>query len=392
MERLAFNEILVFVAGSTPQIITETIYALAQQYPPIYPDKIFIITTAPGKRRAMQTLIEQGILENLCAEYAIPSVKLSDDSFLVIKDENDVELDDLRTVEANEIAGDQIAQFLRRMSAEPNCRLHCSLSGGRKSMSYFMGVAFQLFARQWDKLYHVLVSPEFEGNEHFFYKPRCNQRIRTHSHDGDPRYLNTDDAEITLVELPLIFLRDKFSLTGRGVRNLVAEGQTHIDSATVQRPLRVDFAERCIYIGTTAIELLPTQLMIYAAFLRLKQPACRDLSRSYCHECSSCFVPLAELAHREALELMVLDYQRMYLANPFKKDELLEKWEEGLDTELLRQHISKINRNLKEQLKNPTLLPFYRIDTIRQYGKSRYGVRVEKKKVSFGQVTPPAGA
>ena len=334
----------------------------------------------------------EGRLARLCGDYGIPPVTLCDDSFLVIKDGFGCEVDDIRTLEANEAAGDQVAQFLRRLSAEPNCRLHCSLSGGRKSMSYFMGVAFQLFARQWDKLYHVLVSPEFEGNEHFYYKPRVNQLIPVLARDGSSRELHTDDAQVTLVELPLIFLRDKFSLSGGAVRDLVAQGQQHIDLATVPLPLRVDFAERCLYIGETPIELLPTQLMIYVSFLRLKKRDCAAASRACCSECSACFVSLGELADRPALEVMVLDYQQMYPGNPFKKDELLEKWEEGLDTDLLRQHISKINRNLKEQLKNPTLLPLYRIDTIRQYARSRYGVRVEKGRISFQPVAPaPAG-
>lgn len=36
MLKNGFREILVFVAGATPQIITETIYALSQKIPPVY--------------------------------------------------------------------------------------------------------------------------------------------------------------------------------------------------------------------------------------------------------------------------------------------------------------------------------------------------------------------
>ncbi|WP_224961244.1 CRISPR-associated ring nuclease Csm6 [Geomonas subterranea] len=378
-----FQEIFVFVAGGTPQIITETIYALAQQSPPVYPDQLYVITTAPGKRRAQETLVADGILAQLCREYDIPTVLLEDDSFIVLTDMEGRELLDIRTVEANETAGDQVTCILRRLSAQPNCRLHCTLSGGRRSMSYFMGVAFQLFARQWDKLYHVLVSPEFEENSGFFYKPRVDRQIEGYSRDGESRVLNTRDAEVSLVELPLIFLRDKFSVSGGGVRDMVAQGQKHIDTATVQLHVRVDFAERCIYIGKTAIELLPTQLMIYTTFLRRKHSNRCSSSRTHCYECNSCFVLLGDLADRQALEDMVLDYERMYISNPFKKDELLEKWEYGLDIDLLRQHISKINRAIKEQLNDATLLPFYKIDSIKHYGKGRYGVRVEKEKISI---------
>jgi CRISPR-associated protein (TIGR02584 family) len=31
------KEVFIFVAGATPQIITETIYALSQKDPPVYP-------------------------------------------------------------------------------------------------------------------------------------------------------------------------------------------------------------------------------------------------------------------------------------------------------------------------------------------------------------------
>jgi CRISPR-associated protein (TIGR02584 family) len=44
------KEVLIFVAGTTSQIITETIYALIHQKPPVYPDEIHVITTTHGKR------------------------------------------------------------------------------------------------------------------------------------------------------------------------------------------------------------------------------------------------------------------------------------------------------------------------------------------------------
>lgn len=383
MTNNSFKEILVFVAGGTPQIITETIYALAQQPSPIYPDQIYVITTGPGKQKAIDTLLDGGVLANLCLEYNIPSIVMNENSFITLTDGNGKVFDDIRTVEANEIAGDQVTHILRSLSAQPNSRLHCVLSGGRRSMSYFMGVAFQLFARQWDKLYHVLVSPEFGENPNFYYKPKHNQQINGRSHCGHNQVLNTDDAEISLIELPLIFLRDKISVNGTAVRDMVAQGQKHIDTATMQLPIQVNFADRCIYIGDNSIELLPIQLMIYATFLRVKlAKECIGLL-THCYECNSCFILLADIAHRKSLESMALDYERMYSSNPFKRDELLDKWKEGLEIDLLRQHISKINRAIKEQLDDATLLPFYKIDTIKQYGRGRYGVRVEKEKITI---------
>lgn len=50
MRKTGYKEIFIFIVGSTPQIITETIYALAIGKPAIYPEEIYIITTAIGKK------------------------------------------------------------------------------------------------------------------------------------------------------------------------------------------------------------------------------------------------------------------------------------------------------------------------------------------------------
>ena len=48
----AWREILVAVAGLTPQLITETFYYLTQvRDPPVAIDEINVLTTQPGGRR-----------------------------------------------------------------------------------------------------------------------------------------------------------------------------------------------------------------------------------------------------------------------------------------------------------------------------------------------------
>ena len=376
-----FLEVLVFVTGSTPQIITETIQALICQQPPVIPDSIRIITTAPSKQLVHKKLVEEGILTALCREYEIPAIELRDEDFLVLKDQNGQEIEDLWTIEENEIAADQIAAFLKELAAEPSTRLHCSLAGGRKSMSYFMGLAFQLVARQWDRLYHIMISPDFEKNPDFFYKPRINTTITARFRDGSTKILNTDDAQVNLIELPLIYLRDKVYPGEGTVREMVAEGQRTINSSSTQLPLTINLFDRTLYIGTTLIELPPTQLTIYTAFLRLKFGSCKLGTRDFCQECSSCFVPLADMTERPFIEAMADDYQQIYAGDPLKRGELLDKWLSTLDSDNLRQHISKINKTIKEELKDETLHPYYLISCNKKYGGSRYGVRAEKKRI-----------
>lgn len=375
----SFREVLIFVAGSTPQIITETIYALACQSPPIYPQEIHIITTTHGKERIIQKLVNEGILAQLCQEYSIPAPAFSDSSVIVLKNATGEELDDIRSIEQNELAGNQIAAFLRQKAAMPGTRLHCSLAGGRKTMTFFMGLAFQLFARQWDKLYHVLVSPDFENNSNFYYKPIKNQQITYRQPDGKTITLDTDNAEITLAELPLIFLRDKLNLKSEGIMALVAEGQKEINTALLQQPLNINLHERTVYAGKTLIELKPVELAIYTAFLTLKHKHCRNLTSSSCGDCSACFVTLGEMASEPLITLIADNYQAIYNGDITKREELLAKWLGSLDpSTILRQQISKLNKTLKDELFDETLFPVYKIDCNRKYAGSRYGVRLEK--------------
>jgi CRISPR-associated protein (TIGR02584 family) len=53
-----FREILVMVAGLTPQVITETLYYLTQKRdPPVAITEIHVLTTQPGRQRILPDLL-----------------------------------------------------------------------------------------------------------------------------------------------------------------------------------------------------------------------------------------------------------------------------------------------------------------------------------------------
>ena len=247
----AYKEIFIFVAGTTPQIITETICALSQKTIPIYPDEIFIITTLTGKRFIEKQLLDSGILSEMMLELGLPQIPITEGSFVVPKDANNFEIDDIRSEEENELMGNLITSLVRDKSNDPSSRLHCSIAGGRKTMSFYLGAALQLFGRPQDKLYHVLVTPEFELNPSFFYKPKKNRIIQGRGIDGKPKQLNTKNANIELAELPFIRLSGKISFQGKDFRELVLEGQRTIDLAMVQPELVVNLLERYIPVSYT---------------------------------------------------------------------------------------------------------------------------------------------
>jgi CRISPR-associated protein Csx14 len=346
------------------------------------PDEIYVLTTEKGKQKIQEELIYKGRLVGFFKEYALRPVPLDEKNIIVMTDFQGQPLDDIREAGHNEAVGDLIADFIRKKAGDPASRLHCSLAGGRKTMSFYLGSALQLFGRPWDKLYHILVSPAFESHPEFYYKRKKDRVMEVKNADGRiVKKLRTKDAQISLAEIPFLSLRGKLSLNGKSYRELIAESQREINAATVPLPLKVDFRDHLIEIGNRAIEMVPMQLVVYAAFLREKLNRCRYPGRDTCQECADCFPTLMDLSSQRALEEMAEDYRKIYGPRSSRIDEFLKKWDEGMDVEAFRQQISKINRTLKEGLEDETLFPFYIITAVGKYGNKRHGVRVERRKI-----------
>lgn len=376
-----FKEVFILVAGAAPQIITEFIFALSQKKPPILPDEIYIITTSQGKRAIQETLIKKNILNSLAAEYDLFPFSLGEDNFIVPRDEKGKEIEDIITKEDNEAIGDLITSFIREKTKENNSRLHCSLTGGRKTMSFYLGAALQLFGRPWDKLYHLLVSPEFESNPDFFYKPKKPRLIAVHDAKGGIRQLSTKEAQIHLAELPYIRLGQKLKLQSVSFKDLVAEGQQEIDRASVQPELRVNLRERTVTIGDKIIYFQPMLLFIYVAMLNQKIKGCRHPERPYCYECRDCFEELPIIFSPENLQSLLPFYGALYGETPYKTQEFLRRWQRGLPSENVRQYFSKIKKQLRRELTDDFLVSLYAVFPIKIYAASRYGVRSEKSKI-----------
>jgi len=385
MEQKTYREILIFVIGTTPQIITETLYGLTQEcQPPVFPKEIHIITTSSGKQKVEEELISNGRISFFLREFGLPEITISKDSIHVIKGEGDKLLEDIREASHNEAVGDFIANFIREKTQDMNVRLHCSLAGGRKTMSFYLGSALQLFGRPWDKLYHVLVTPEFESHPEFYYKPKKNQVLELKNSNGKViKRLHTRDAQILIAELPFIRLRDKIPLDEKGFKELVREGQKEIDIASIHPSVIVNLSEKVVYIGHVGIDMVPMQMVLYVNLLRRKLEGCYFPEKPYCLNCTECFPYLGELSKKKTFDEMVKDYRKAYGPSSGRVDEFLRHWEKkgGIDPDTLRQNISKINKTLKEAIEDETLHPYFIIGPIGKHGSKRYGIRAEKGKI-----------
>jgi CRISPR-associated protein (TIGR02584 family) len=81
-----------------------------------------------------------------------------------VRDAQGQPLADIRSVADSHQAADQITKRVRALSADPDCALHVSIAGGRKTMGYYAGYALSLFGRRQDRLSPGLVSEPFESN------------------------------------------------------------------------------------------------------------------------------------------------------------------------------------------------------------------------------------
>lgn len=260
------QKILVVVSGMTPQIITETVFALAQNTKWI-PEKILVLTTHEGRKKIIgQLLGENGYFQRLCKEYALPEIEFDEHSIQVIS-EHGQELDDIRTPQQNSAAADMIVRTIYDLCADKQTELHVSIAGGRKSMGFYIGYALSLFGRKQDKMSHVLVEEAFEMHPEFFYPPKESQILNTR----DFGMQDAAKAQVMLAEIPFVRM-------GEGKPDLalhenwtfsqaVERTQELLDDITI----KIDVKNLRIHFGSVSIDsLTPREFAVYMTLAELR--------------------------------------------------------------------------------------------------------------------------
>lgn len=203
------RRLLLAVVGLTPQVVTETLFALAvTRRPAFLPTAVHLITTAEGAERIHLQLLDEetGAYRAFASDYA-PSLSsvLADTTVTVLAAADGRPLGDIASAEDGMAAADTILHTVRVATADAEVAICASIAGGRKTMGFQLGYAMSLFARQQDWLTHVLAGRDFEDNPGFFYPP---PRPRVLFATRDNRPVRTDAARIALTEIPFVRLRD----------------------------------------------------------------------------------------------------------------------------------------------------------------------------------------
>ncbi|HET6546261.1 MAG TPA: CRISPR-associated ring nuclease Csm6, partial [Rhodanobacteraceae bacterium] len=245
----------------TPQVVTETVFALVHLGEPWIPTEVHIITTSTGAHRAKLLLLAPGQDQfgSLCREYALPPIAFDVNNIHVVANADGQKLEDVRNQADNMAVADMILSKMAGFAADRTCAMHVSLAGGRKSMGFFAGYALSLYGRAQDRLSHVLVSPGFETHPEFFFPPKTPRVLLTQG--GTP--VSTSDARIELADIPFVRLRDRLPdelLSGGRFADAVAAAQ-RLEAAP---RLRVDLASRSVQCADTKIRLAPMNFAVYA--------------------------------------------------------------------------------------------------------------------------------
>ncbi len=262
------RRVLLAVAGTTPQILTETLYALSQAEPPFVPTEVHVVTTSEGAHRIRLQLLDEatGKFHALCRDYALSPITFTSEHIHELTDLTEQPLRDIISPQDNQQAADQIVAWLRSFTQDSECAIHACLAGGRKTMGFYLGYGLSLFGREQDRLSHVLVSPEFESHREFFYKPPVAQTLYARGMVGallDERPVSTDDAKIWLAEIPFVRLRaglPESLLAGKG--NYTDAVQA-VQQSLPNNRLVIDIPKRHIICGGITVKLSPRDMAFY---------------------------------------------------------------------------------------------------------------------------------
>ncbi len=233
---------------------------------PFIPTEVHLITTREGAQRAELSLLSDdlGWFHRLCKDFNLGNIAFTRKNIHIMRDANERGMDDIRSVEDNRAAADFITARVREFSADPDCALHVSIAGGRKTMGFYLGYALSLYGRPQDRLSHVLVSEPFENSIDFFYPTPYSRVLQTR----DGKLADTAMAEVTLAEIPFVSLRHGLPAKLLSGHASFSEAVAAVQATLAPGSLTLNMVDRCIVAAGQRIELPPAELALLAVFAR----------------------------------------------------------------------------------------------------------------------------
>ncbi len=364
------RKVLLAVCGLSPQVLTETVYALAMKREPRFvPSEVHLVTTLEGARRAKLTLLGRspGWFRRLCRDYRLEGIRFEEEQIHVLEDDGGTALSDIRSREDNENAADRIAELVRQFTSDERAALHVSIAGGRKTTGFYAGYALSLFGRPQDRMSHVLVSAPFESHPEFYYPTRESRIIYTPPPDSRP--LDTSAAEVTLAEIPFVRLRRLLPprLLERGVK--YAELVRATEETLGGPELVLDLGRRAVRAGGREVRLAAAELAFYSWMAQRRLLGREPVA------CPSEGAPEPEYAKE-----FLAEYRR---AEPGAAAELRthKALRGGMEKNYFLERKSRVNRALEEALGSAAWR--YKVQGFGRRPQMRFGLALEPAQIRY---------
>jgi CRISPR-associated protein (TIGR02584 family) len=336
------KRILLAICGLSPQVVTETLYALHQQGR--MPDAIRIITTRSGKEAVYANLLNgpDGRYHRFLRDFGIdPSaIDFGPRHVIAVMDPNGVEVDDITDEEENETFLAACMEAAFELTGDRDAQVLFSIAGGRKTMGACLALAAQCYGRPVDRIFHVLVSPEFESCRDFYYPPPVSVPVTLRDRQGQPYTKETRYARVTLVPMPFFPIRER--LSDRLLREPESPAALMVSLVREKRhELVIDLVARKMAWKGREVDMMPARLALYAFFaLRKKEQAC---GRGSCRGCDGCFLTVSEILAREE-EIAAL-YRR--IAPNRELAEMSDSGVTSLSKENFAMYRAKVHKDLE---------------------------------------------
>lgn len=246
---------LLASVGATPQIVTETLYALAAGRQKWWPARISLVTTQTARAIFTQGDSTRGILPLLGREGKLGALAralgmpLGDDSVTVTVPTlaDGTAIRDIRSAAEVSAFADTLFGMIRNYTANPHSELHVSLAGGRKSMSFITGQIMSLLGRPQDQLSHVLVEPAALETRANFWWPG----------DGSP---DGARAAVRLHGIPYLRVRAWLDMERLASDGRFATAVAHANQLLQANELTIDLAKGCMSVAGQQIALPAQEL------------------------------------------------------------------------------------------------------------------------------------
>lgn len=237
------KHILVAAVGMSPQVVTETIFTLAKRGIVIH--EVYVLTTS-------QSPVENFLKENLpvLAQYLnIKKPKFSKPNIRIYEEPEQMLSDDINSRTRSSEFTNLACVLLKELTSKKENVIHCSIAGGRKTMSVAMAVGMMLFGRKQDTLSHIIASKQFETSRRAFPKAE-------------------EEDQVILFDVPYIRLHTLISRIAidkvKNFSELVELAQKVLDQRSQKAFLQLHEKELQLRIETSIIKLQPMQFAFYS--------------------------------------------------------------------------------------------------------------------------------